>query len=330
MAEHRTGDSPERLSDLVRQLNLLAYFRAHPQRSVLEAAEDLGRAPQELLEDLARLHTTGTGRYPEELVDLTYSYKGVDIIEDHGLDRALRLTPTEAGTLLLMLEGLENTPGLVDRDAVESAAAKLRGIMDDRAVAIYDTIAEPDQVESAHQALVAQALEHQKQLSFQYFSQSSNSSSVRTVHPVSVLVRDGETYLEAYQESVADYRTFRLDRMTNVTVLDAEATSYPTQAPLEFGFEHTAELVIRQDATWLADYEPITLGEDRGDGMVAATMAYGSTEWMIRFALSHADRLHIIGPKSLVQAVSERKQAGLKRYGNVNGGSNDAVSPEER
>ncbi len=315
----RRGESPEKLDDVVRALNLLPYFRAHPHRSVFEAARDLGREPKELLQDLARLHTSGVGRHTEEMFDLTYDYRTVTIIEDQGLGHALRLTPTEAGTLLLMLETLENSPGLVDRQAVESAAQKLRGIMDTRATAIYDAIADPDEEEATHQALVARALESGRRLSFTYFTLSSNTSRLRRVDPVSVFVRDGETYLEGVDVDLErgagedGYRTYRLDRMDDLVVLEEEAQSHPSRLGEDFGFGHVADIRIRSDATWLVHYEPITLGEDRGDGWVDAQLRYGSEEWLIRFCLGQADRLTVVRPESLARAVAHRAESGLDR-----------------
>lgn len=308
-------DSPEKLSHLVRALNLIPYFQSHPGRTLFEAARDLGREPQELMGDLARLHCTGVGTSPEELIDLTYSYTTVQIHEDQGVGRVLRLTPTEAGTLLLTLEALEAMPGLIDASAVGSAAGKLRAIMDDQAEAVYDTIVEADPVESAIQQEVAVALQRGRRLRLTYFSASSNSSAVRTVDPARVIIRDGEPYLVAW-EAGRGHRTFRLDRMSGVAMLAEPADPHLGElgAGAGFSFTRTAELLLRSEATWLAEYHDITLGRDRGDGWVEASMPYGSTQWLIRFALGQADRLVMVRPASLAREVLLRAEAGLRRY----------------
>ena len=121
--------SSARLEDLVRMLNLLPYFEAHPGRTIMEAAADLGRKPAEIKDDLDRLWCCGLpGMFPDDLVDLDHSYLGVNVTNNQGMDQPLRLTQTEAGALLLALDSLENVPGLMDRSAVLSAAEKLRGI----------------------------------------------------------------------------------------------------------------------------------------------------------------------------------------------------------
>ncbi len=324
-------DSPEKLSDLVRALNLIPYFQSHPGRTLFEAARDLGREPQELMGDLARLHCTGVGARPEELIDLTYSYTNVQIREDQGVGRVLRLTPTEAGTLLLTLEALEATPGLIDASAVESAAAKLRAIMDDKAAAVYDTISEVDPEESAVQQIVAEALQRRRRLRLTYFSASSNISTTRVVDPAKVIVRDGEPYVIAWEHG-SGHRTFRLDRMTGVELLDDAADPHSEELGGKegFGFTHTAELLIRADATWLAEYHDITLGQDRGDGWVQAVMPYGSRQWLRRFAIAQGDRLTVVRPSSLAQEVAERAEAGLRGYDEPTRSGRIALNTEER
>ena len=93
----RSTDSAGKLDSIVRALNLLPYFQAHPDRSLMEAAKDLGRDPAELQEEINRLRCCGVGTWPEELVDLEADWTRVSITNSQGMDRPLRLTPTEAG-----------------------------------------------------------------------------------------------------------------------------------------------------------------------------------------------------------------------------------------
>ncbi|GAB2514889.1 hypothetical protein CATRI_06525 [Corynebacterium atrinae] len=319
MAAHQ--DSPAKLDNLVRSLNLLPYFQAHPDRTIMEAAKDLGREPGEILADLHRLTCTGVGSWPEELVDLTADYRAVMINNSQGMDRALRLTPTEAGALLLTLESLEAMPGLTDREAVLSAAAKLRGILAPKAVAVYDSLATDDPAETQPQELMRRALDTGRRVRFTYYSASADTSTVRTVDPVRIFVNAGETYLTAWEESSGRHKHYRADRMSHVDVLDEAAAPHLDQMPFDahdpFGFravEEKAVLAVEPDATWLADYYPLTLGEELVDGRVEATMPVGSREWFIRFVLGQSDRLAVIGPESLVAAVHQRALVGLGAY----------------
>ncbi|RNE49145.1 helix-turn-helix transcriptional regulator [Corynebacterium alimapuense] len=317
----RPIDSPAKLDTLVHLLNIIPYFQAHPERSVMEAAKDLGREPGALLADLHRLSCSGVGNWPEELVDLHADYRRVTISNSQGMDRPLRLTPTEAGVLLLTLESLEAMSGLTDRKAVISAAKKLREILDPKAVAVFDSLAAEDVAETSAQLVLRQALENNQRVNFNYRSVSSDTVRSRVVDPVRIFVNGGETYLTAWEESSGQHKHFRADRMSDMRALDEPSSPHLDQIPFDqhdpFSFldiPEKAQLLMRAEATWLADYYPITLGRIREDSRVEASMPLGSTEWFIRFALGQADRLEVIGPAHLAQQVRLRTSIGLSTY----------------
>ncbi|MDO5669695.1 MAG: WYL domain-containing protein [Corynebacterium sp.] len=317
----QTVDSTGKLDTLVRALNLIPYFQAHPDRSLMEAAKDLGRDPASLYEEIQRLACCGVGRWPEELVDLKADWSKVSIANSQGMDRPLRLTPTEAGALLLTLESLEAVPGLADRAAVMSAARKLRDIMGDRAVAIFDSLAAEDPAEATPQELLREAIAGGHRVAFTYRSQSSDTTRRRVVDPAKIFVTGGETYLTAWEEEAGRHKNFRADRMSDIEILDESAQPHLDSLPFDekdpFGYRmiaDQADLLIHPEHTWIADYFPITLGEVAADGYVHARMPVGSKDWFIRFALGQADRLRVIGPQVLVEEVSRRAASALTAY----------------
>lgn len=317
----RPVDSPGKLDTLVRALNLIPYFQAHPERTVLEAAKDLGREPAELIDELGRLACCGIGTWPEELVDLSASYQRVQITNSQGMDKPLRLTPTEAGALLLTLESLEATPGLTDREAVISAATKLRGILGEKAVAIFDSLAADDPAERTSQEILREAMEAGRKVRFTYLSISSDRLTTRVVDPARIFVTGGETYLTAWEESSGQHKNFRGDRMSQVVILDEPASPHLSSLPFDsddpFGYRLIAEqadLLLHPDHTWLADYFPILLGEVAESGWVRARMPVGSKEWLIRFALGQSDRMVVAGPPILVDHVHRRATDALTAY----------------
>lgn len=309
-----------KLQTLVRWLNLVPYFRSHEGATLFEAAADLGLDYAELKAALGALTCTGVGKHTEEMIDMLVTYKEVTIIDDQGLDKPLRLTPTEASALLLTLELLEHMPGLVDADAVRSAAAKLRAIMDDKAAAIYDSLADADPQEVAWQEQLADALRRQVQLQLTYWSHSRDATTQRVVEPTQIFVNEDDTYLRAWQPDLGEYRTFRVDRIQDVQVLDVPAGERPvdrdfdTARPFEFRHADIAQLEIHPEFTWLAEHFDITLGEVRENGMVAATIPVASEEWLVRFSLGQAGRLRVVGPDHLSAAVRAAAETAHSRY----------------
>lgn len=310
-------DSAEKMHRLVRSLNLIPYLRKHPEASVFEIARDLNLEPNEVMRDIQRLHLSGVGSGPGEMIDLVADWTGITLIDDQGLDKPLRLTPTEAGALLLTLESLETMPGLVDQDAVTSAADKLRRVIDARG--LDDATASTDDSVSG---VVAQALAKRRQLSMTYYSASSDRTSELTVSPEKLFHRDGSTYIRAWDGTAT--KTFRLDRMSSAQLLDepsaAPQSHFDERDPFGFSAEQTATLLVAPEATWLADYWEIDLLHPREDGWWEATMEFGHPDWMVRFCLSQADRLRVLSPPFVVEEIAQRAESAMRGYDLSNDG----------
>lgn len=295
---------------LVRALNLIPYFRAHPENSLFEAAADLGLDYAEIYADLQRLHTSGVGTNTEELIDLTFNRNRtrVEITEDQGMALPLKLTSTEAGALLIMLESLETQ--LADATAVRSAAAKLRAALPARSAGVFDASGQAP----TSQKTIQRALNEGVQVEFTYLS-ATGKASRRSVSPARVVINEGKPYLIAWDETRAAHRNFRLDRMDEVSITTEK--SEPHLDLLEddlFHFENEAHLKIRRDATWLADYHRIDLDQDSDCEWIPAVLPYGSVEWLVQFVLSQADRVRLVAPASLVEEVSRQARSRLQVY----------------
>ncbi|MDY5785476.1 WYL domain-containing protein [Corynebacterium sp.] len=309
-------DSPVKLEGLVRSLNLIPYLRQHPGATPMEIARDLGYSHDDVMADLTRLSMSGVGNGPGELIDLVASWTGITVIDDQGLNKPLRLTPTEANALLLTLESLETMPGLINHDAVTSAAAKLRRVAHGRGVEDAD---HPAGDNASVAAVIAEALAKHSMLEVEYYSASSDTTSTRTVAPVSLFHTGGETYLRAVEGQ--QEKSFRLDRIRAAsrsyagTHVSLQTLSRNIDAADPFGFADAtkATLLIRDTATWLADYWEIELDDVAGaDGWHDARMAYGSPEWLIRFCLSQADRVRLVEPAELAREVGRRAAAAVE------------------
>ena len=308
---------------LVSALNLIPYFQSHPNASLMEAATDLGIDLEELHNSLTQLFCTGVGRGTEDLIDLTYSYRdGVTIREDQGLNKPLRLTATEAGALLLTLEALESTPGLADRDAVVSAAVKLRTMMDAKTRGIYDSLGTAEPADSEAQEHLSRAIEKRHRARFSYWSARSSEWTRREVDPARLFLVEDTAYIIAWEPAAEDHRTFRIDRMREVEIIPdhsephTASLNFDPADPFDFSESERAAVSIRRDATWLAEMADLELGED-GTGeseWLSGSMPLRSTAWAARFAVGEADRVRVHSPESLRQTIADKVAAGLDRY----------------
>ena len=308
----------KRQERVVRLLNLLAYSSNHPWLTPMEIARDLGADPMQVRDDFELLFLSGVGTGPGEMIDLEYSWKGVNIKDDQGMTTPLRLSPAEASALLILLDSLETMPGLVDGRAVRTAAEKIRAVTKSQAVGDAEHTGEAGVAGTVADALVAK-----RKLRITYFSASSDTVTEREVDPARLFHQSGATYLHAAHNG--EMRTFRLDRIQRAELLDAPSdatgTDFDPADPFGMADRAQARLLIHPDATWLADYWEIELEEPSGEDQVGAeasgewiraTMRYGSDDWLVRFCLSQADRVHIVEPAALADEAMSRVQRGLE------------------
>ncbi|QDZ42601.1 WYL domain-containing protein [Corynebacterium sp. sy039] len=324
--EKTVAKSYKKLEDLVRMLNLIPYFKAHPGRSVMEAAADLGMQNKQLLEDLNSLFCCGPGSLPDELVDMDSSFRAVEIINSQGMDQPLRLTQTEAGALLLSLEYLESVPGLVDASAVRSAAHKLRQAMGDDVSGVFDTKIATDtstEIEKTMGTIQEAMMEH-KQIIFDYLpADQSKEKKQRVVSPIRIFTHDLHSYLCAWEDSVADTRNFRLDRIHHVEISDDKAKNssdfnFDDSDPFGYAAVATqATLIFHDHAVWLADTIPGAFGNwerYQGKQCYVVQVPIISQQWLVQFLLSNAKDVYAIEPSSLLDAVRKQAHQGLAAY----------------
>lgn len=314
----------DRIPDLVRMLNLIPYFQAHPGRTLFEAAADLGVSPRQMREDLERLHCCGPGMMPDELVDLSAEEPNVVIYESQGMDRPLRLTPTEAGALLLALESLEAVPGLVDASAVTSAADKLRALTGTSAAAVYDSLGSLATLGPAATVdAIRSAMEQGKRLHFTYHSPYATSATQREVSPVRMFTSDAKIYLSSYDHGALAPRTFLVEGIQDPVIGSEriastrlrEEAGFDLADPFELAGARTrATIAIDQNQLWLVEDLDIELDEEPEDGYYTGTLPVLNEEWLIQFVLANADRVKLVAPSRLVEAVRQRAKEGLGAY----------------
>lgn len=317
----KSSTANENIGDLVRLLNLLPYFQSHPGRSIMAAAADLGLPIGQLKQDLFRLLCCGPGVYPDELVDLDVDNRAVQILDSQGMDKPLRLTLTEATALVMALEYLESVPGLVDREAVVSAATKLRAVMGDNLGAVFDTDSTGrDTVPEPNAEALAKAMREGQQIQFRYASQSSGEVAVRTVSVQRLFTHNTHGYMHALDHDRGEIRVFRLDRMQDVTQLEVPATRVELE-PLDvndpFNLREAATravLLFEEDSAWLADTFPTADGFWNDEDFYEVEVPLISREWLIRFALENADRVRVVSPVDIPAEIRRRAEIAIQAY----------------
>lgn len=325
-----------------RSLNVLAWFRNNEDGNFNRAARELGMSVPQIRYELQQLMLCGLPQSTDLgfMVDVSFTHTSAHVTEDLGIHAPLRLSPLEAGVLLLSLEGARQALPPQRIPALESAQAKLRALLGSQPAG--PTPAEPNTPEEQDLIdLLQVAIDERSLVRTMYRSQSSDTLTERTLIPDLVTLIDGTAYLRARehahdseQAQPSESKHFKLERMDAVTILAPGSAAYagPGDRSLNpddpFGFLAStddaswAEFRLRSDAAWMLEYFPMWRIDDlddvtshRADADRSELVYFPYTsESAERFAIAHADRISIEGPEKLKNNVRLRAQRGLSAY----------------
>lgn len=325
-------------SRLIRLLNMVPYFQAHPWVTYDKAAADLGVTRKQLEADIRQLWMCGLPGYgPGELIDFAMTDDSVTVTYSAGVDQPLRLNSTEASGLLVALRALVDIPGAMDPGAALSAIAKIEAAAGGtgtpgRAAADPARTDDSGQVETATAATARAALRDARALAIEYYSASRDTLSARVVDPIRVVVVGGHSYLEAWCREADAVRLFRFDRIVAADVLDEP--SVPPK-PAAVAPPHTAlfdadpslpvaTLRVSPQAAWMLEYFPVRDITELPDGHREVALTYAAEEWLARQLLGFGADVAVLAPQSLVERVRLAATEALAAYSALDGATLDS------
>lgn len=315
MVGHMRETASARLSRL---LALVPWLEQHSGVSISEAAEHFGIGAAELEQDLWLTICCGLpGHGPDQLIDIQFwdDDGSIHVIDAQTLDRPLRLRPAEGMSLLVGLRLLAQVPGDHDRAALASATAKLEAAADvsQAAAVVLDDPGDAAAVD------LARAIREHRPVRLVYAGASRDEVTERVVEPAEIVRHGGRSYLAAWCRSAGSQRTFRLDRIRSVDVLDEilpEGGGRP---------EASADVTPRQGVAvrvrvwprsrWLLetlDLETDAIGA--GDAQ-EATLVVADAAWLVRIVVGQAGGVEVLDPPEVRAQVRDAALAALTRMG---------------
>jgi proteasome accessory factor C len=312
--------SAERLRRL---LALVPYVVARRAVGLAETAATFGMTERELIDDL-NLAWCVELKSPEPYcpIDLSYEDGMVTISQAESIARPLRLGADEASALLVALRMLAEAGG--DDDAVNRLIAKIEDAAGASAAASSQLSI---QVEGSNERGVATAitaaLTARKRVHLRYYVPGRDEATERDVDPIKLLVVEGRTYLRGWCRLAEGARTFRLDRILDIEVLDVPASA-PEEAESEDDAEEglfrpsesdvRVELEVAPGARWLAEYYPCESVIELGEGRLRIVVRTPDTSWVRRRALKLGEEVRVIAPPELADEVRSAAAAALALY----------------
>lgn len=297
-------------------LDIIPYLANHGGITRREAAAHFDISPRELTSILEIAVCCGIpGYYGGDLIDIDLWGDNIYVYTAQGLEKPLRLTPTERAALTLALEHVDKVPGLANHDAVRSVLTKLAG----QTPASTDSLnaATPTGNPEVAETLSA-AITDRRVLTLDYLRGTGELTANRRVLPYRLIIRDGFAYLIAWSFSSQELRTFRLDRIVQLHPNEQWIGEDPLQPAeverycAEGETPKKAHVQLRHDAVWLAELLGITITES-DTNTLNGVLPYYSDTWLLRTAQRYADYMVVCQPEQIEKTVVDRAIEALAR-----------------
>lgn len=307
-------------------LALVPYLRSRDGIPVERVAEDFGVTTSQLVNDLNVLWFCGLpDAVTGEMIDVdmeALETEGVVYIDNaEFLPRPLRLTQHEALSLIVALRTLRSSAGDEEREAVDSALAKLESAAGEGARTAGTVEVHVEDPDPQVRRVVADALASGRRLHLAYLVPSRDEQTERDVDPLRLLTGEGRPYLEAWCYRADDVRLFRLDRITSVTTLNEPVAQHEVrERNLSEGlFQPSAEspsaiLDLHPAAHWIAEYYPNDSIEQRPDDVLRVTLRVGDLAWLRRLVLRQGGAAVVVQPAALADEVASLAREALAAY----------------
>lgn len=252
--------SSRTVSRLSRILALIPYVLDREIADVSEIMERFGYTEEQLTRDLNTIFVCGLPGYgPGDLMEAYIDENDVIIDAADFFAKAPRLTPSEA--LGLLAAGMTVLGSGEGSAALESAVGKLgRVVMPDAGTSLAVDVL--DQTQNVGH--LREAASDGRVVRIVYRSVGKEETTSRDVEPWSVFTTLGRWYLLGHCRSVDGQRTFRVDRIKELEVLD-ETFEPPESVPdPRVGYSPSNEDImcvvdLKPAARWVLEYYPVDL-----------------------------------------------------------------------
>ncbi|MDR3360972.1 MAG: WYL domain-containing protein, partial [Bifidobacteriaceae bacterium] len=287
-----------------RLVSLVSYLGGGRTVPLAELAERFSVPVETIRADLYELWlNVGRGQGGGELLDFAWSddESEVALVDPQGLGEPLRLAPVEAITLIAALRSLEAAGELAEASAASSARAKLESALGP-ADAVELTLPEAP----VGLGELRRGLGQRRRVAFGYVDQLGHASK-RLVDPSRVFAASGHWLLAGWDLGAKAERYFRVDRMSQVVVLDAAADQHPAAArgaTWSGAGQLEVDVVFAASERWRAEeLEALKPPLELPGGSLQLRLGVSGPEWITRLALGGGGAIEVLWPFEIRERV---------------------------
>ena len=276
----------------IRLLDLVPYIVSHPGISITELAREFSISRDEVLKDLNLLFLCGLPGYtPLELIDISFDEESVVIRDPQNLAALEESAPKSSAAY----------PEIV---ALREKIAKAFSSSIPASAITYSLDKERVMLEN-----IEGAIKQELDLEITYNNVTKDSSTRRSITPISIIAEDKRTLVSAYCHSAKALRTFNLSQITEASTI--ERLRRADIERLEESRGSSAEVLIKEE-------ESSFLLENASSLKELSNSRYQidifQPEWIVRSVLAGADSLELAQPIALRAEIAERARKALLAY----------------
>jgi len=305
-------------------LAFVPYLQGRGPVPVAEAAAHFGYSEDFIRDAVPKIMTMGvpgeTGMYlAQDLFDFDLGALERDdelvLVQHVAIDDVPRMSAREAAGLLAGLRLLGADPAIA---AVADFASLRAKLSHGAAEAPAEPVALPSAAQSPNFAGLRDAIARGRRVAFDYRG-ADGTSARRDVDPIRLESTDAELHLRGWCHLRGALRTFRLDRISGLAVLDAPIEHPGGDLELaEIGFDPGPDdgvVTIECDAAGvplMSGYRP-SAPRRASDGRVRMDVAIGS-DAALRRILAEVPGAIVVAPAAAREAVRAWAAESLGRY----------------
>lgn len=293
--------------------------------SVHDAAAALDMDAEQLVADLRVLIYCGwPGWMPGDLIEVDLDALDEDgVIRIHNADylnAPIRLSAAEASAITVALRILRETAQPETLESLDGALAKIEAVAEEGRVDVH--VPEQQRELVAMRGSLDRACTERRQVELTYYVPARDENTHRIVDPIEVVDSQGAAYLQAWCHLANGRRLFRVDRIVEANVLDAEAADHPEVASLDLTdrlFQPSSEtplvtLLLEPEARWIAEYYPVESATEQADSRLEVTLHVADQRWLTRLLLRVTPHATVVDPEGYAHAYTAAAEAALRLY----------------
>ncbi|MEY3734483.1 MAG: hypothetical protein RL347_1842, partial [Actinomycetota bacterium] len=159
--------------------------------------------------------------------------------------------------------------------------------------------------------VLSRAIDQERAVRLVYLGASRDQLSERVVEPVELVVHAGRSYLAGWCREAGAARTFRLDRVRSVDILDEPVSGHSASQSVRPSLAEEVRLRVAPRSLWLLEGWDVTDVVEESDGGLTGVVHVADREWLIRIVLGQGGGVEVLSPPDLRSQVRAAAAAAL-------------------